>query len=956
MNFLKAIPIVGSLFGGDDNNNDDGGAAAAQAHEREMQNARLDHQRMQQEQNRQHELALERERGKQQERQAEIAKVASAQAAAQKLEMQKQKDETTKYTIKLANEEKQKQRDHIEAESARKKAHEVHLQKLEQEKIRIKEAGEREKEKHKKAMKEMWINAKEKDRKNKEKQRDDALKRIKQVIDDLDKENKMANEQLIIIKKEHEDLVQNIENQDRIIKNWPNYKKDKLETKKRNMDKAFKDWQLNEKEIYAAIESTGVHEDNVCRFLKLTHSLIGETAQSQVHANRLDARLNTFYILLQRQCQDKLTIESVFESNRLQRFAPILAKENYHECDDLICDDIDEFNEDILSICKTAISQQINEWQKRHPHDIDPFEAFLTHYGIIKFKIGLEENGFDSLDAVNDIENDDDINGLIECAKIPGLFRKKLKRAINDLKNDNYKPPQSGNNSQDKQPNMDLKQINDNKDDDDDGDDKEEDIKPRNISKQEEKKLRKLCLKPETWQREQEKKILYTKLALLEQTPILGRFFNKMHDAIEQSSKLLAINDQLNDEQSKAVAVLMDNVERKAIEAPKDDDDDDNKDNEDPKNLPDFTQRKGWKQGTQVQIYSKENNKWFNGDIIKIFNDNDEEWLEIKYNTGRDNRTKQVGRYSKDIRDPISTECRAIECAIMVDINVVDIMRNEFELNTKTRDCLAVARGVERSAKAIMLCQSQMRQSMRLAGSILKLKPSNMTEKASELWSAVDKGIIHIIGASIEMSKISEEYFGFFLQFNQSLQRFISMNESDKEMSLMVSLEYLKKDIRDFGKFKNNFNKKLKKLSKECMDVITKCVEQQKGIETFNKAKIERERSKQIYLQEKEKYDTASDEFDAKLESKCNKRARDRAEAAKLSLQWKTLDDAIKANNKYKQQYTDRKLQLNEMNFDAFGANNKDPMPAQQQQNKQQTKDKQQSKQKPNDDDKKVPK
>ena len=54
-----------------------------------------------------------------------------------------------------------------------------------------------------------------------------------------------------------------------------------------------------------------------------------------------------------------------------------------------------------------------------------------------------------------------------------------------------------------------------------------------------------------------------------------------------------------------------------------------------------------------------------------------------------------------------------------------------------------------------MLCQSQIRQFVRLSGAIFKLKPANLTKTAEPLWQAVDDGIIHIINSALEMSKIA---------------------------------------------------------------------------------------------------------------------------------------------------------------------------------------------------------
>merc|ERR1712228_120791 len=51
--------------------------------------------------------------------------------------------------------------------------------------------------------------------------------------------------------------------------------------------------------------------------------------------------------------------------------------------------------------------------------------------------------------------------------------------------------------------------------------------------------------------------------------------------------------------------------------------------------------------GSQCQIFSKSQQEWVNGEIIKIFSDSEGEWLRVKY--GKDN-IKEIQRYSEQIR------------------------------------------------------------------------------------------------------------------------------------------------------------------------------------------------------------------------------------------------------------------------------------------------------------------
>jgi len=61
----------------------------------------------------------------------------------------------------------------------------------------------------------------------------------------------------------------------------------------------------------------------------------------------------------------------------------------------------------------------------------------------------------------------------------------------------------------------------------------------------------------------------------------------------------------------------------------------------------DQEQRKEWKIGSKVEVYSLSNDKWEKGKIIKILNDTKGEWLEVRY-CGFS--TVQIQRYNSYIR------------------------------------------------------------------------------------------------------------------------------------------------------------------------------------------------------------------------------------------------------------------------------------------------------------------
>eukprot|EP01084_Bolivina_argentea_P025625 47661_1 len=61
----------------------------------------------------------------------------------------------------------------------------------------------------------------------------------------------------------------------------------------------------------------------------------------------------------------------------------------------------------------------------------------------------------------------------------------------------------------------------------------------------------------------------------------------------------------------------------------------------------DDLKRNNWKINSHVEIYSEGQRKWQKGTIVDIFNDNEGEWLVIKY---AGFRTKEIQRFSNYIR------------------------------------------------------------------------------------------------------------------------------------------------------------------------------------------------------------------------------------------------------------------------------------------------------------------
>eukprot|EP01084_Bolivina_argentea_P122039 216277_1 len=67
-------------------------------------------------------------------------------------------------------------------------------------------------------------------------------------------------------------------------------------------------------------------------------------------------------------------------------------------------------------------------------------------------------------------------------------------------------------------------------------------------------------------------------------------------------------------------------------------------------NEEDETYRISWIIGSKCLIHSEVKNKWIIGEIIEIINDNEGEWLNVKYIINKEIFCKQIQRFSKYIK------------------------------------------------------------------------------------------------------------------------------------------------------------------------------------------------------------------------------------------------------------------------------------------------------------------
>ena len=95
------------------------------------------------------------------------------------------------------------------------------------------------------------------------------------------------------------------------------------------------------------------------------------------------------------------------------------------------------------------------------------------------------------------------------------------------------------------------------------------------------------------------------------------------------------------------------------------------------------TLRKKWKEGSVLEIYSNSKQKWFIGEIIKIFVDaSDIEWLKVKYN---DNEFKEIQRENELIR-PYHKVLNETKSKILVEKQEND----DSDIDKETEDILSL--------------------------------------------------------------------------------------------------------------------------------------------------------------------------------------------------------------------------------------------------------------------------
>eukprot|EP01083_Nonionella_stella_P181030 647242_1 len=308
------------------------------------------------------------------------------------------------------------------------------------------------------------------------------------------------------------------------------------------------------------------------------------------------------------------------------------------------------------------------------------------------------------------------------------------------------------------------------------------------------KSLKKVCIKEfaegkEGWIPKQEQKKKIVTAQLNEISPPLATFFGEMDVAVTEARKYLEYSPQKTPAQELAIEHREKNEKTlQAIE---------------------------WKPDDEDQL--------------------------AQFNKGRDDILAKNPDGLEDQQtgalDITRQENAAFATAVLVKLHVVDELAKLFEggKHKFTRQTgLTLARDVQDCSLQIMQSQAGIRSSLSTARQLVDFKPANPGAEAAPFWEVIDQGIINIFENYIEMVKISATYFGYFMKFKSAFEHYVSCQETlDVEVDLMVATEYLRKDVKQFTAFKDQMQKTVDKLTNEAKTVISDCVSQTMGADSF---------------------------------------------------------------------------------------------------------------------------
>merc|ERR1719295_2523971 len=251
------------------------------------------------------------------------------------------------------------------------------------------------------------------------------------------------------------------------------------------------------------------------------------------------------------------------------------------------------------------------------------------------------------------------------------------------------------------------------------------------------------------------------------------------------------------------------------------------------------------------------------------------------------------------MQNTVMLQSQALTQVALSRVSILNQMDEQFqEGGATTAQAMTVARGVEECCRQIVYSYSAIRKSVLLSFEILELKPAAPKPEAVRLWDAVDKGVTRLINSAIEMNKATQEFFGFFLRFMSSFQKY----EANMDEDLVISLHHLKKDCRDFSGYQAEFMKTVDSLNDQAMRCIKNCVVEHIGAANFAAHQKQRKEAKVKYMTVLDKLEAERARYQFKYDDLQNEKIKLKEKQAKANAKQDSLVKSIEQKTSYLKQ------------------------------------------------------
>eukprot|EP01083_Nonionella_stella_P288049 980408_1 len=704
-----------------------------------------------------------------------------------------------------------------------KQAHTVKMAEMKAQEEREKEEREREAEREKQQKEHEIRMAKMNEKKQTAKYWKQEIKKNQKKLKGIEDAHKQVIVDLDLATLDEESMAKKLEIHTKNYEENLSYITDKI------AQAQLKYKESNDK-IRDAINKTNVGEESIPQFLNLINDgLIVGTLNDTAKREALNAKLGAFAELFERRTNTSLAIDTFF-TDKLKPFVTYLKDEQYETMDSLLCDDEKQFNE-IVVIIENGIAKTnaaIEESRKKKDtlkNDVDANHKAI-HIKPIRTK---QKNGgplFEELKKLCMREIAEGPKGWVtkndgdDEVEVETIFKGKLKPFAKYLADEDYDMMDEVlcDDEYDFEEILDIIEAGIAKD-------KGRPLKRGTSGKETSvmRTLKQMCMKEnaeEGWMKQQQAKKAIVTVQLKEVSHPLSKFFGAMDMAVTDARSCLEYSVQKTPAQQSAIEYRKKNeaklkaIKEKAENAAPDDDDDEAK-NEEPQFLAEFRE-------------SRENG------LTQNPTDMDEE---------------KAGAL-----DLIRDESSAFVTAAILKLHVVDAVRHIFEaseLPITIETGLTLAQDVENCSLQIMQSQATIRSSLLIARQLVDFKPANPGPQAAPFWRVIDKGIINIFNNYIEMVKIAATYFSYFVKFKSAFEHYASCHEIQKgDTDLVVATEYLQRDVKHFTAFKATMQAIVDKLTDDAKAVISDCVSQTSGANSFQEAQTARNNAKEELLEE----------------------------------------------------------------------------------------------------------